>query len=75
MMNEAVNHGSDHLVIGKDPTPLGELQIRRQYQTFALIAVRYHAKQQLRTVLIHRHIVPFIKDEQIQTAQVPKKPF
>ncbi|RED76014.1 hypothetical protein DFP98_11374 [Cohnella phaseoli] len=48
MMCQTVNHGCGHLVIGEDSPPLGKLQIRRNDQTAALVAVRFMSE-------IHRY--------------------
>ena len=59
----------DHF-LRKDPTPFRELQICGKYQALTFITVRDDMEQQLRTILIDGDIAPFIKNKQIQTAQV-----
>ena len=39
VMGQTVNHGGCHLFIGKDAAPFRELQVRRQDEALALVAV------------------------------------
>ena len=47
MMDEAVDHCSGHLVIRKDSSPFGKLQICGEYQTLAFITVRYDVRRHI----------------------------
>lgn len=66
VVDQAVNHGCRHLLIGKDAAPFGELQVGGQDQTLAFIAIGDHPKEQLGALAIHRHITPLVKDQQVK---------
>lgn len=53
VVRQTVNHRRGHLVIGEDGPPFGELQIGRNNQTAALVAVGNDTEEQLRAVLVN----------------------
>ncbi|REE90607.1 hypothetical protein A8990_106112 [Paenibacillus taihuensis] len=52
-VRQPVDHGHGHLVVGEDGAPFGELEIGGNDKAAALVAVGYHAEEQLRAFLVN----------------------
>ncbi|KAF0994595.1 hypothetical protein BJQ97_01237 [Geobacillus sp. TFV-3] len=64
MVNQAIHQRSCQAVVPKHPIPLSKFQIRRHDDAFSHITVGDNMKQQLRSLLLKRHIAEFIQYQQ-----------
>lgn len=65
MVDQAVNHGGGHLLVGEYTSPLAELDVGGEDEALALIRAGDDAEKQLRPLLVHGHVTPLIKADEI----------
>jgi len=61
VVHESAHQGGGHLLIVEYIDPAGELQVRVEYDGFALMYLGEIVKQQLGAGAVVRHISPFIQ--------------
>ncbi len=65
VVDQAVDHGGGHLLVGEDTAPFGELDVGGKYQALALVGVGDHPEQQLGAFLVHGDVSPFVQADEI----------
>jgi len=56
VVGQPIDHRRGHLVVGENRTPFRKLEVRGDDETPPFIAVGYDPEQEMRALLIDRHV-------------------
>lgn len=65
IVDDSVDHGSRHLVVGQDPSPPAELKIRGHDKASPLVALVHHLVQELGAILVYGKVPKLVQYHQI----------
>ena len=61
MVGQPIDHRRSHLVVGEHRAPFRKLEVRGDDETPPFVAVGDDPEQEMRALLIDRHVAPFVK--------------
>ena len=65
VVGQLVDYRRGHLVAGEDGSPFRKLRVRRNNEAPPFVAFGDDPEQQLREVLVDRHVAQFVQDQKL----------
>jgi len=66
VVGQPIDHRRGHLVVGENRAPFRKLEVRGDDETPPFVAVGDDPEQEMRALLIDRHVAPFVNDQKLR---------